>query len=57
MPMSKIVTMTQTVGGYINGQTYRVRSKNAELMAKASQATVSSNRGAKSGIANDKEGK
>lgn len=51
--MSSIVTMTSTVGALISGQTYRVRSKTAELLVKASQATVAATRR----VAADKEGK
>lgn len=36
-----IIVMTSTVGNLVNGNTYRVRAKNAELLVKASQATKS----------------
>ena len=39
--MSTLVAMTSTVGALTSGTTYRVRSKNAELLVKAAQATVS----------------
>jgi hypothetical protein len=39
--MSTIVTMTSTVGALTSGQSYRVRSKTAELLVKNSQATKS----------------
>jgi hypothetical protein len=34
-----IITMSSTVGQYTNGQTYRLRSKEAEAFIKATQAT------------------
>jgi hypothetical protein len=37
--MSAIVTMSSTVGSYLSGQTYRVRSKQAELFVAQSKAT------------------
>jgi hypothetical protein len=37
--MSTIVTMTSTVGALTSGQSYRVRSRTAEQLVKASQAT------------------
>lgn len=37
--MSAIVTMSSTVGQLTSGQTYRVRSKTAEALVRASQAT------------------
>lgn len=42
--MSTLVAMTSTVGALTSGTTYRVRSRNAELLVKASQATVSPTR-------------
>lgn len=55
--MSSIVTMSQTVGNYISGSTYRVRSKTAEILVANSQATKLTKRGPNSGLAADKEGK
>lgn len=55
--MSTVVTMSQTVGTLTNGQTYRVRSRNAELMSAASQATKLTVRGPASNVAASKEGK
>jgi hypothetical protein len=37
--MSTIVTMSSTVGNYASGQTYRVRSRNAELFVAQAKAT------------------
>lgn len=37
--MSTIITMTATVGTLTNGQTYRVRSKTAELLIAQSKAS------------------
>lgn len=42
--MSNIITMSQTVGELTSGQTYRVRSRNAQAYVAASQATISVNR-------------
>lgn len=42
--MSKIVLMTSTVGELTNGQTYRVRSRTAELLAQQSKLTISQTR-------------
>jgi hypothetical protein len=42
--MSKIVTMTSTVGELTNGQVYRVRSRKALELVATSAATVSPQR-------------
>ncbi len=55
--MSKIVTMSQTVNDLISGQTYRVRSKYAEALVAASQATKLTTRGPASNVLPSKEGK
>ncbi len=39
--MSTLVAMTSTVGALTSGNTFRVRSKTAELLVKAAQATKS----------------
>lgn len=39
--MSKIVTMTSTVGQLTSGSTYRVRSRTAQDLLSQSKATVS----------------
>lgn len=57
MLMSKIVTMTSTVGDLTSGQTFRVRSKEAERLLAQSKCTVGTVRGAKSGVLSTKEGK
>lgn len=51
--MSTMVTMTSTVGALTSGQTYRVRSKTAELLVAQTKATKSQVRR----VAADKEGK
>lgn len=51
--MSTIVAMTSTVGELTNGQSYRVRSKTAELLVAQSKATKTVLRR----ISSDKEGK
>ena len=38
-----IVTMTSTVGELVNGGTYRVRAKTAELLVAQSKATKATN--------------
>lgn len=48
------VTMTSTVGPLLNGQTYRVRAKNAELLVATSKATKANTKRA---IDKDHEGK
>lgn len=55
--MSTIVTMTSTVGNYQSGQTYRVRSRNAELFIAQSKATKQPERKIKSGNPASSEGK
>jgi hypothetical protein len=42
--MSKIVTMSSTVGELVNGSVYRVRSRKALELVAASAATVSTSR-------------
>jgi len=54
--MSTIVTMSSTVRQYQSGQVYRLRSREAEVLIKASQATATGKRGANSDT-NAKEGK
>lgn len=51
--MSTIVTMTSTVGALTSGQSYRVRSKTAELLVATSKATKATTKR----VASDKEGK
>lgn len=46
--MGTIVTMSQTVGALTSGSTYFVRSKTAEKLVAASQATKVTNRKAAS---------
>lgn len=55
--MSQIVTMTATVGDLTNGQVYRVRSREAELLVAQSKATKSAVRGPASNVLPSKEGK
>jgi hypothetical protein len=55
--MSTIVTMTATVGNYVNGQTYRVRSRNAEQFVATSKATKLPQRKITSGNPGSSEGK
>jgi len=55
--MSNIVTMTQTVNDLTNASTYRVRSKEAELLVAQSKATKSAVRGPASNVLPSKEGK
>ena len=55
--MSNIVTMTQTVNDLTNASTYRVRSKEAELLVAQSKATKSVVRGPASNVLPSKEGK
>jgi hypothetical protein len=55
--MSAIVTMSATVGNYTSGQTYRVRSRNAELFVKQAKATIQPERKIKSGNPASSEGK
>ncbi len=55
--MSTIVTMTQTVGDLTNANTYRVKSRYAEGLVAANQATKSALRGAIANISVSKEGK
>ena len=55
--MSTVVTMSQTVGGLTSGQTYRVRSRTAEALVAATQATKSTTRGPASNVLPSKEGK
>jgi hypothetical protein len=38
--MSTIVTMITTVGEYLSGNTYRVRTREASKMSEAGQATI-----------------
>jgi hypothetical protein len=40
MSMSKLVTMTSTVGDLTSGQTFRVRARTAELLVQQSKATI-----------------
>lgn len=55
--MSTIVTMSSTVGDLTNGQTYRVRSREAEKLVANTQATKGTVRGAASNVLPSKEGK
>lgn len=55
--MSTVVTMSQTVGGLTSGQTYIVRSRNAELLVAASQATKSTVKGSAGNVLPSKTGK
>jgi hypothetical protein len=55
--MSKIVTMTSTVGDLTSGQTYRVRSRAAELLVQQSKATVTQQNRITSGNPASSEGK
>lgn len=55
--MSTVVTMSQTVGNLTNGQTYLVRSRNAELLVAASQATKGGSKGSAGNVLPAKTGK
>lgn len=55
--MSNIVTLSQTVGDLTNGQTFRVRSREADRLVANSQATKSADRGAKGEVLPAKTGK
>jgi len=55
--MSSIVTMSSTVGDLTNGQIFRVRSKEAELLIAQSKATKGTVRGPASNVLASKEGK
>lgn len=55
--MSTIVTMTSTVGDLTSGQTYRVRSREAEKIVANSQGTKGAVRGSGSNVLPSKEGK
>lgn len=55
--MSTVITMSQTVGDLTSGQTYVVRSKEAEKYVANSQATKGTVRGANSNVLPAKTGK
>ena len=55
--MSQVVIMTSTVKDLTSGQTYRVRSRTAETLVAASQATKATVRGPASNVLPSKEGK
>lgn len=55
--MSTIVTMSQTVGDLTNGQTYLVRSREAEVLVAQSKATKSTVRGPAGNVPVAKTGK
>lgn len=55
--MSTIVTMSQTVGNYQSGSTYRVRSRQAELLVVQGKATKQPQRKITSGNPANSEGK
>jgi len=55
--MSTVVTMTQTVNELTNGQTYIVRSREADLLKAQNKCTVSAVRGAASNVPPSKTGK
>lgn len=55
--MSTIVTMSSTVGDLTSGQTYRVRSREAERLVANTQATKAAVRGPASNVLPSKEGK
>lgn len=55
--MSTVVTMSQTVADLTNGQTYIVRSREAELLVAQSKATKGSVRGPAANVLPAKTGK
>ena len=55
--MSTVITMSSTVGDLTNGQTYLVRSKEAERYVAATQATKGTVRGPASNVLPAKTGK
>ena len=52
-----VVTMSQTVGELVNGQTYIVRSREADLMKAQSKCTFGTVRGAAAAVPVSKTGK
>ena len=55
--MSTVITMSQTVGELVSGNTYVVRSREAERYVAASQATKGSVRGIAQAVLPSKTGK
>lgn len=55
--MSTVITMTSTVGDLTSGQTYIVRSREAEKYVAATQATKSTVRGPAANVLPAKTGK
>lgn len=55
--MGQVVTMSSTVGDLTSGQTYYVRSKEAERLVAATQATKGTVRGPASNVLPAKTGK
>lgn len=55
--MSTVVTMSQTVNDLTSGQTYVLRSKEAELLVAQSKATKGTVRGPASNVLPAKTGK
>lgn len=55
--MSSIITMSSTVGELISGSTYRIRSRNAEIIIAAAHGTKLTTKGASANVLPNKTGK
>lgn len=55
--MGTVVTMSQTVGDLTNGQTFYVRSREADLMKAQNKCTLGTVRGAAANVLPAKTGK